>query len=310
MRVAGRIAVLVDSRELVGFAGLREGDSGVLNLTTMLPDQDRANIEVYLVNGSRSERIHTFRASEIRRGKPRPQIVISAHVRGRLTVTLRIDGELIASEHFDVPTEMTAFRWGRLIAALLIVLAIAGLASGVWWLVSRGPLSYARPPEPLAPPRIARPATAEPLPATAEPQPAPEIAPPLEPEEARAALSIESTELFDPDSAEILSETRSAIYEIADRIARWTAAGGAPESIDVRVEGHTALYGNEQLRAALSRRRAEAAAEELRNRLASLGITVGGISATGRGGREPVTLVEADQWRNRRVEFSVTAAAE
>lgn len=132
--MAGWIAVLVDNREYVRFCPLREGESGLINLTTMLPDQDRAYIEVYFVNGDLREQIHTFHASGIRTGDRRPQIVVSGHVRGDATVTLRVDGELVATESFPVPAAMRRARPGPWIAAAAALVLLAALGWGVWWL--------------------------------------------------------------------------------------------------------------------------------------------------------------------------------
>ncbi|MFW6289077.1 MAG: hypothetical protein ACOC2Q_04795, partial [Spirochaetota bacterium] len=132
----GWVAVLVDNKELVRFARLREGARGALNLTTMLPDQDRASVEIHLVNGRDSTHIHTFHAEDIRGDGRRPEIVVSSHVRDRLNVALHVDGELVGSEEFTIPAAMSAFRPGPPIAILLGLLAVLALGWGVWWMFS------------------------------------------------------------------------------------------------------------------------------------------------------------------------------
>jgi outer membrane protein OmpA-like peptidoglycan-associated protein len=183
----------------VPFIRLQEGESGVLNLTTMLPNQERAYVEVYFVHGPRRRRIHTFHANKIPVYDSRPQIVVSAHVRGDATVSLRIDGELIASETFPIPAEMRAARPWPWIAGIAALLLVAGLAIGVWWLSGSGWGTLARSDapagtEPLTDPEavaerssdLSKPRTTRSEPPTTRQQdtgPTAEGGPQLEPEE-------------------------------------------------------------------------------------------------------------------------------
>ncbi len=308
VRVSGWVAVLVDNKELVPFSRLREGASGSLNLTTMLPDQDRASVEVHLVNGSESARTHTFQTENLRREGRRPDIVISARVQGKLHVSLRVEGELVGSEAFAIPATMTAFRRGPLIAILLALLAVLGLGWGVWWAFSN--IDAPAPRERVAEivvledageARTVSPAEREPLvdPPAATAEPAPPAAEP-------PATELEVTVLFEPERADLLPPATEALDRIAAALQRWESAGADPESMRVELVGHTALYGNERSRVALSDERARAAAGYLRERLRELGIADVEISVAGRGGREPVTRAEPEQWRNRRVEIDVT----
>ncbi len=294
--MAGSIAVLVDNREFVRFCPLREGESGLINLTTMLPDQDRAYIEVYFVNGNLREHIHTFHASEIRTGDRKPQIVVSARVRGSATVTLRVDGELVATEAFSIPAAMRRGRPGPWIAAAGVIVLLALLGWGIWWITwgsgpvgSSGAASAARDEAVAAP--------------EAEPQDDP--APPAEP----PPLPDDRTLYFTPESADLIPETRAKLDATATAIAEWATTGGDPARLTVTAIGHTALYDTEASRLELSRERARATAARLEARLEELGIRGVRIETSGRGGRDPVTREIETQWLNRRVEIAVETGA-
>ena len=307
--MAGWIAVLVDNREYVRFCPLREGESGLINLTTMLPDQDRAYIEVYFVNGNLREQIHTFHASGIRTGDRRPQIVVSGHVRGDATVTLRVDGELVATESFPVPAAMRRARPGPWIAAAAALVLLAALGWGVWWLgwgadaprADGGTGTAPEPPAADAPrgePAVST-GVAESTGSTDEPDP-----PALPP-----TLSDPPILYFTPESARLILETRQKLEAVAAAIARWEAEGGDPEELAVAAVGHTALFDTEASRLELSRERARAAAGYLAERLSELDVSAVGLETSGRGGREPVTRDENAQWRNRRVEIRVESGS-
>lgn len=284
--------MLVDNKELVRFARLREGTSGTLNLTTMLPEQDRASVEIHLVNGRNSTHIHTFRAGDIRRDGRRPEIVVSARVRTALEVSLRVDGTLVGSESFAVPADMTAFHPGPLIAVILGLLAVVGLGWGAWWAFSH--IDAPAPREQVAAIVVLEDEGESHTAAPSEATPPP-------------ATELEATVLFEPERADLLPPAREALDRVADVLERWVGDGGDPASVRVDLVGHTALYGNEESRAALSDDRASAAAEYLGERLRELGIADAELSVAGRGGREPVTRAEAEQWRNRRVDIVVSA---
>ena len=131
------LAVLVDNKELVPFLRLEHGQSSVLDLTTMIPNQDRVFVEVYLVKGSRRALVHTFHADDVLRGRERPDIVVSGHVHDETRIALRIDGELIEDIAVDLPDDLPATNdgvRGFWIAALVIFL-LAITAGGIWWWV-------------------------------------------------------------------------------------------------------------------------------------------------------------------------------
>ena len=315
--MAGWIAVLVDNKELVRFVPLREGESGVLNLTTMLPDQAQAYVEIYFVRGALQEHVHTFHARGIRTGEPRPQIVVSGHVRGDATVTLRVDGELISTTTIPIQEEMQRPRtlpW--IVAAAAVVIALA-VGAGIWWAASGRAFGREADAPPTAsreqPTRsreqsgtaddqtdtVSEPAdqgSSEPEGATGTSSPDPE--PP-------ARIGLDLTLYFLPEQATLIPATRSELDATAEAINEWVAAGGDAARLTVELVGHTALYGTQASRLELSRERSRVAASYLRTELEERGITGVGLRSEGRGGREPVTRDESEEWRNRRVELTL-----
>lgn len=278
--MAGWIAVLADNDRLVRIAPLREGESGVANLTTVLPSQERAYVEVYFVRGGTREPVHTFYAEKLRQGDPQPRIVVSAHVRGEVTMTLRVDGELIATHSIPIPPVMRVRRRPTLLLALLLFVA-AALAFGAWWLTTR---DGRRSPEARERPAV---------------------------EEGRhiaEALDTRATVHFLPESAELLPEAVEQISAIADRIAGWVDDGGSAESLRIYIEGHTARYGDEASRAELSVARAETVANRLRAELGAAGVDTG-IQTAGFGAERPIAESRTDEWRNRRARVMVTGHA-
>lgn len=291
--MAGWIAVLADNDRLVRIAPLRQGESGVVNLTTMLPSQERAYVEVYFARGRMREPAQTFYAENLRPGDPQPQIVVSAHVRGEVTVTLRVDGELVATNSIPIPAAMRIGRRRPVLLLALLFFIAAALAVGAWW-VARGegwPAAHdGRPSTPVRSP------AARELPGVQETR------------DTAEALDVRATVHFLPESAELLPEAVEEITAIADRIAAWVDGSGRAESLRIDVEGHTAEYGSEVSRMALSAARAEAVARHLRAELEAAELDIP-VRTAGYGAARPVTQSRADEWRNRRARITVTGEA-
>ncbi|MFP4551610.1 MAG: OmpA family protein [Spirochaetales bacterium] len=318
----GLLTVLVDNKDYVPISKLKESESGELNLTTMLPDQDRATIELYLRGGRYLEHLHTFEVSNLHDKPERPRIVVSAHVRTTLNVTLRVDGELVETESFAVPEEVHDINWSPWLWAALVVILLSAVAiAGVIYLpdlmtldqsrrdsaerlTSEGSLSTV-PQETMRPPGEMDESESS----TDSVEPDRDVgADPAErgPVGPVAAVAVLPTELidqplyFEPESTALLPETREQIDAVASAIARTSPAG-----IRVLVQGHTALFGTQAARIELSLRRAQNVADALSERLKRSGVTEVEIVPEGLGGARPITRDEADQWRNRRVVLSV-----
>lgn len=295
--MAGWLVVLVDNKEYVPVSRLREADSGAINLTTMLPDQDQAHIELFFRGPRYLEQIHTFHLSGLHQGPERPRIVVSAHRRDALRVTLRVDGELREEQSFAVPEEVHRIAWLPviLIAAAVLVLAGFGVAAGM------GLFSRSGPQARLDGQTISRSAEAIDRVIT----PLEEIDPVADGEAtdssgepAAEPIPVEQTVYFEPESAVLLPEAVALLNETAELIAE----SDAPPALEA--VGHTALFGNAPARQQLSEERAAEVARTLRALLAERGMENVEISASGVGGSQPVTTAEDEQWRNRRVELT------
>lgn len=338
------LAVLVDNRELVRLLRVEEGATNVLNLTTMVPDQDRVYVELFATQGSRRQPVHVFHANDIRRGRKQPEIVVSAHARGgEVHASLRIDGELIEESTILMPGRVAAAareratqrendNGGWLVFGLLALLLVAVLAGGTWWVIttrensaeaaSRGGSAVAAEREPATPPADAT--TSPGVPSSLEPSPSnpagdaeegsdyePDSDPSRDPPLAAPALALEApapvTVLFDPESAELTPASQETLREYAGLIGSGARAEAFEGTLTLVLTGHTALFGNEESRVALSLERARAVEEVLRESITALlpSATVAS-SVVGRGGNEPVTTDEALQWQNRRVSVSAS----
>jgi outer membrane protein OmpA-like peptidoglycan-associated protein len=113
---------------------------------------------------------------------------------------------------------------------------------------------------------------------------------------------------FASGTSDLPAAARGRIAEVADRLR------ALPANSTLTVVGHTDNQGSERANADLSRRRAQAVAEELRARLGRPDLN---LRAEGRGESQPLVpntradgqAVPANQARNRRVEIVVPKAA-
>lgn len=128
-----------------------------------------------------------------------------------------------------------------------------------------------------------------------EPDPAPEPEPEPEPEFETTTLSAQA--LFDFDSAELRSEGRDALRELARSLTADDA-----EYSSVLVEGHTCTIGPADYNQGLSERRAQSVADFL----ASEGVREDDIRTVGYGEDRPTADNSTREGReaNRRVEVT------
>ncbi|TFH05498.1 MAG: OmpA family protein [Spirochaetales bacterium] len=283
----------MDNKQLVRCVRLRDGASGALDLTTMLPLQDRASVSIYLVNGSATTRVHTFDVEDLLRNGRQPKIVVSAEVETDLKVTLEVDGEPVARAEIAIPPDARRLRWLPWLLAALALLAIGLVGALAWWWLVRGTAVGDTDADRSLHGMIGS--------VTYQGR--------LEPRGERSGAEYALVEVgqrwvlyFQPESAELLPEAR----EIVDQVGGQVRVGVT----ELLIEGHTALYGNEPARQALSLNRSMAAAEYLK-RLLEDGPEAGTpeIVTTGLSGSRPITRDQATQWRNRRVEIIVTGVA-
>lgn len=291
-------AVLVDNKDILQFLQIREGTTGRLNLTTIVPEQSRVNIEIYIVDGRRRTHVHTFSASgltEIRH----PEIIVSGYMRSELVLTLRVNGELVS--RVSVSAIVQGSR-SRLLPLFLISFFVIAAVVGTWFLVDW----------------LRDSATTRRL----------EAAPSASVETDGAEIAPAAPALAEPDSTEAASATDESAADAADVEAdlttdrTWIVYFAAestvllPEAVVIlddvsvkddvsvtddvflRITGHTALYDNEDSRLQLSVERADAVTSYLTAR----GVNVE-IRSNGVGGTQPVTTGRYEQWLNRRVEI-------
>lgn len=291
--VAGWLVVLVDNREYVPVSRLRESQGGTLNLTTMLPDQDHASIELFFRGARYLEHIHTFHLDHLRKASQRPRIILSADVRGLVHVTLRVEGEIREERSFEIPAEVHKRRLWPVLLALLLILAAAGATA----LAIQSPFTrdIAAAADLRLPTSGSRsiPGAVDLDQALSREQTG---ASAREPE--AEALTVETIIYFEPESALLLPEAEAQVASLAQRIADSDAM---PPALVAR--GHTALFGNAGARLTLSRERANAVSQALLRELGERGIDTVTIEVEGLGGAEPVTRRASEQWRNRRVEL-------
>ncbi|WP_019558433.1 OmpA family protein [Thioalkalivibrio sp. ALE12] len=133
---------------------------------------------------------------------------------------------------------------------------------------------------------------------TAEaPEPEPAAAPQPEPEPEFTTTTLSAQALFDFDSAELRSEGRSALRDLARSLTADDA-----EYSSVLVEGHTCTIGPADYNQGLSERRAQAVADFL----ASEGVRESDIRTVGYGEDRPTAdnSTQAGREANRRVEVT------
>ncbi|WP_018880853.1 OmpA family protein [Thioalkalivibrio sp. ALE30] len=133
---------------------------------------------------------------------------------------------------------------------------------------------------------------------TAEaPEPEPAAAPQPEPEPEFTTTTLSAQALFDFDSAELRSEGRSALRDLARSLTSTDVQYSA-----VLVEGHTCTIGPADYNQGLSERRAESVAEFL----ASEGVRPDAIRTVGYGEDRPTAdnSTQAGREANRRVEVT------
>lgn len=114
-------------------------------------------------------------------------------------------------------------------------------------------------------------------------------------------VTFDSGILFGFDSAELRSEARSNLKDLAESLQGY-------DNTDALIVGHTDAVGTEAYNLQLSERRAASAADYLK----SLGIASTRISIAGKGEIEPIATNETESGRqqNRRVEVAIYADKE
>lgn len=302
-------------------------------LVTLSEGQQEAIVDVLLLEHSKGEeprvlrRLHTFHLTNLpARSAGRTQMVLDGSYdgRGRADLSISVGGRRHGSTSLTVPPDKRGAIWPVAAAALLLLL----VAGGGWWLWSSltGFDALPEEPEPVAESaRLPEPAPTEEPP---EPQRVSPEEPPSPTEEGSGTAPDEgstgigespgggraggdATEgpglevepppqreyavYFEPDETELTEPAREELREIAGVLQRF------PEA-QVRIVGHTALFGTEEGRIEISRGRARNVFQFLRREgwEPEAEPTVAWEAST-----DPVTLDREEQQLNRRVEIEI-----
>ena len=274
----------------------------------------------------------------------RPVLRLDATIRGRhATCSVMVDGRVANRTRIDISDWLPSRNYGAIIsvAALLLLLLLGGgwlirgmlrpTAQPVTTAPAAPPAvaarpapapraaapatTPARPPETAAPTATAPPAPPAPAAPTSPPPapaPTPEAAAPIAPEplarvetaapaDSSAAIvgRQQRTVYFLPDSNVLTASARRELQQMADWLSDLPGEG-----VEVRIEGHCAPAGSERGRLELSRQRARAVEQFLRNAGWSPAREplVEGFSSD-----RPASLDPEQQHLNRRVEVIVLA---
>ena len=277
--VKHQIAVEIDHSRLVTVVPVERGSRGEMDLTTIAPNQRRAVIRLFVVSNASSQLLSTIDIENVPQfGRPRPTLHLKSRIwRRRLTVSVVINGKVVTRRHEDLSPYLPAGRgaWAIAATALLLIMVAAG-----------GFLAIRTLSAPVNGPEVA---TDRVTPTARTPQ--------VQPEMAVASLPARRRVFFLPDSAELTPDAREELL----RTAEWL--GGLREKqILVRIEGHCAPAGSELGRLELSRQRARAVEQFLRE--AGWRPTVPAVVA-GFSSERPTTTDPAQQHLNRRAEVIV-----
>lgn len=277
-------------------------------LVTLSEGQREAIVEVFLLEHRKGEeprplrRLHTFHLTNLpARSAGRTQMVLEASYdgRGRAHLAISAGGRSQATTTVAVPREKRRVLWPAAIALLLLL-----LLGGGWWLLrslSRESGVGDAPSQPAEEEtrveeetRAAEDTQAGTADGTSERG---EIA---GAERSRLVESEPPPEqeyvvYFEPDNTTLTPAARRELAEIAQQLQR------RPEA-EVRIVGHTALFGTEEGRIEISRGRAENVFQFLR---AQGWQPAAEATVAWEGSTDPVTRDRDEQRLNRRVEIEI-----
>ncbi len=323
------IAIEIENSKLAPFLDLEKGKAVKnVHLTTMVDNQRRAYIKVFLIMPGRKVLLKEFDLTSLPpkpAGPPRFVLMCSFDGIHSLTIDLRVDGKAYRNENISLRKYLRRSRpW---LIALITLAALLLLAAVLLVPRSCGSSRSATPPKSgsitAAPADKAKPA-AKPAPAQAEPaapaaKPAPVPPAPAEPAEPvkstppaaetaqkpaaaaaetrvvkPAAVSRELIIYFNPNDTRLTEEAQKQLEQFGNTISAW-------ERVSLSIEGHCALSGTEEGREELSRERAEKSADFLRRAGA---VDAEDISVSWYAGERPVTRDPERQELNRRAVLS------
>jgi outer membrane protein OmpA-like peptidoglycan-associated protein len=337
--------VRIDNTSFTTLLGADTERQGTLELTTLVDNQTRAEIEVYLVedlddtgslDAGKPVLVKKYDVNDLAPMPAGPtRFVLSAAWNGTvLELRLSVDGEPFSADRVKCRRYLGKRRGARIgvllfLFLLLLLAALLALRRCSTDKITQSPKVRAATEQTRdaeSPPKTYLPESEEPDTEETAGRKAPEIvtedpvgedasedirrdtdsedihaqdAPHDVRNVSRTIADVFGSEsrtiYFTPESAELTRQGKAELHEILEILTEY------PED-SVHITGHTALYGNETGRRALSVERARRAASFLIDG----GLNPDQISELeGVAGRFPVSRVREDQHLNRRVEISI-----
>ncbi|MFP4266394.1 MAG: OmpA family protein [Spirochaetaceae bacterium] len=323
------LVVEIEHNRYARFLPLDSKDKGELNLTTLVDNQKKAEVKIYIVYKGKKQLFHTFSVFPIPRQRAgEPRLLLSGTFDGVYGVhlTLKVNGKLWASKDLSVRKYIRS-RKSLLPVFLVLLLLVLGL--GILQLSrscdpavdrehSSADASTSRQTDDKssedreeaeeAPDKEDIAAEDSPRRDTTEDdttegdttegdtierdKPAEEES---RQEEKPADLPEDTTIFFEPNRSGITSTAAEKLSRLAEELAEY------PEA-ELKITGHCALYGTEQGRIELSQQRAKAVENFLYRQGWSPETPP---EVTGVGGKDPLTRDRDRQHVNRRVEITI-----
>ncbi|ADK82757.1 OmpA family protein [Sediminispirochaeta smaragdinae] len=334
------IAIEIENTTLTRCMDLKDGkQSHTLQLTTMVDNQRRALVTIFLCEGSTKQLLKQFDLTHLRpkpAGPPRFFLTCLYDGNSLLTIRLKVDGKEYAAERVDLSRFIRRKRPMLLLIPVFLLLAAAAVLliprtctsrkntdRTVTASVSAEESRHSEESSPAATGKMTQEASetietqqspAKPSPQASSPPPTspPQEQPqeqrkiaeqePTAPVTASAFRSVEKRAViyFHPNDSELTAEAQTQLRVFGRQLREWN-------SIDaVSIEGHCALLGTEKGRIELSRERAENSAAFLE----TIGIPAQGVSLQWFAGERPATRDPDKQELNRRVEISAKGKEE
>jgi outer membrane protein OmpA-like peptidoglycan-associated protein len=329
------IAIEIENTTLTRCMDLKDGkQSHTLQLTTMVDNQRRALVTIFLCDGSTKQLLKQFDLTHLRpkpAGPPRFFLTCLYDGDSLLTIRLKVDEKEYAAERVDLRRFIRRKRPMLLLIPIFLLLAAAAVLliprtcnaqknkeHTVTASVSAEESRHSEESSPAAIRKTtqedsgtieAQQTSAKPSPQASSPPPA---SPPQEQTQKKkqavqeiTAPALRSVEkrlvvYFHPNDSELTAEAQTRLRTFGRQVKEWN-------SIDaVSIEGHCALLGTEKGRIELSRERAENSAAFLE----TIGIPAQGVSSQWFAGERPVTRDPDKQELNRRVEISAKGKEE
>ncbi|MFO7850547.1 MAG: OmpA family protein [Spirochaetia bacterium] len=320
------LVVEIEHNRYAKFLTLDNENSEELNLTTLVDNQRKADVKIYIVFEGKKQLFYSFSVSPIpgkRAGEPRLLLSGTFDGKHKVHLSLRVNGKHWASKDLSIK-KYTSRRKNLLLVFLLGLILVLALTAALF-LRGCGPAEEEESPsstytadqsddttrtdEPSEEPQHEE-SSEEPSEDIRDEEPQEKTSQESAPETAERDSSDDqdtgeeqdpelipedATIYFEPDLSSITPEAEEKLSRLAEELTEIPSA-------ELKITGHCALYGTEQGRIELSRERARAVEDYLYKHGWSPETPP---EVTGVGGREPLSKDPERQHLNRRVEISV-----